>query len=134
MWILGLLSSLFDFLTFYILIKIFNADPMLFRTGWFIESLATQVLVIFVIRTRSSVFKSRPSGFLILSSLSIIILGVLLPFSPFAEDLGFTAPNRDFFVMLIGIILCYLTSVELVKRQIYKSDRLLKRVSSNWKN
>lgn len=123
MWVLGLLSSLFDFLTFYILIIFFNADPMLFRTGWFIESLATQVLVIFVIRTRSSVFKSHPSGFLILSSLSIITLGVLLPFSPFAQDLGFTAPDKDFFFVLIGIILCYLTSVEVIKHRLYRSGR-----------
>lgn len=127
MWALGLLSSLFDFLTFYILIYFFNANTELFRTGWFIESLATQVLVIFVIRTRHSVFKSHPSGYLIFSSLAIITVGALLPFSHFAPDLGFTAPNREFFVVLLGIILCYLTSVEVLKRKLYSSDKWLQK-------
>lgn len=119
MWVIGLLSSLFDFLTFYILIRIFNADEMLFHTGWFVESMATQVLVIFLIRTRHSVFKSRPSPVLIFTSLAVVGVAALLPFSPFAKDLGFVSLSREFFFILVGVVLCYLIFVELVKRWFY---------------
>lgn len=119
MWVLGLISSFFDFLTFYILIHVFKADEDLFHTGWFVESIATQVLVIFVIRTRYSPWRSRPSGALVVTSLCVVFLAACLPFSPFAAELGFVPLKAEFFWILAGILLSYLFLVEVVKRWFY---------------
>src|SRR5437867_8224657 len=73
MWVLGPVSSLFDFLTFYVLLAVLKADEALFQTGWFIESLATQVLVIFVIRTRRNPLGSRPHPVLVATSLMVVL-------------------------------------------------------------
>jgi P-type Mg2+ transporter len=84
---LGPISSIFDFATFGIMIWVFDAHAPLFRTGWFVESLATQSLVIFAIRTRRvPFFQSRPSTPLIVSTLACVTVGVLLPFSPLAQS------------------------------------------------
>ncbi|MBV2167904.1 MAG: magnesium-translocating P-type ATPase [Bdellovibrio sp.] len=124
MWIIGLLSSLFDFVTFYVLIRLFHADQVLFHTGWFVESIATQVLVIFIIRTRHSVFRSRASGALILTSLMAVFIAILLPYSPMAKDLGFAPLSFKFFLILGGIVICYLTIVEIVKHWFYSQARI----------
>ena len=88
----GPISSLFDFATFAIMLGPFAAGPALFRSGWFVESLATQTLVVFVIRThRVPFWRSRPSRPLLFAVIGVIIIGALLPYSPFAHDLGFTA-------------------------------------------
>src|SRR5215831_13592405 len=78
---IGPVSSVFDFLTFAVLLRVLHADQALFHTGWFIESLATQVLVIFVIRTRWSALRSRPSPWLAATSLACVGAAVLLPFT-----------------------------------------------------
>ena len=120
MWVVGPVSSVFDFLTFFILLKVFGAGEALFHTGWFIESIATQVLVIFVIRTRGSPFKSRPNMTLIVTSLAVVIVAAVLPFTPFAAQLGFVAPPPLFFLILPAMVLCYLVAVEFVKRYFYR--------------
>jgi Mg2+-importing ATPase len=119
---LGPISSIFDFLTFFIMLFIFNAAQDLFQTAWFLESLSTQTLVIFVIRTRKTPFyKSRPSKPLLISSIGIVLLAMVLPLIPDIGKLfGFTEPPRAFFVLLVGMIITYLTLVELVKRWFYK--------------
>ncbi|HEU0239957.1 MAG TPA: magnesium-translocating P-type ATPase [Micromonosporaceae bacterium] len=105
----GPVSSVFDFATFGIMRWGFHAGPELFRSGWFIESLATQTLVIFVIRTRRvPFFRSRPSLPLTLAALGVVTVGVLLPLSPLAGVLGFAAPPGAFFVVIIGLVLAYL--------------------------
>jgi len=114
---LGPISSIFDFLTFFIMLFVFNASVPLFQTAWFIESLCTQTLVVFVIRTRRTPFyKSKPSRFLFLSSLSVVGLALIIPFIP---DLGallkFEAPPLQFYVILAGLISAYLILVELLK-------------------
>jgi|SRR5579885_2832939 len=112
----GPLSSIYDYLTFSVMIFLFHAKGALFQTGWFIESLATEILVVFVIRTaRSPFFISKPSIWLALSSLGIVILGVLLPFTPFAHALGFVAPPPLYFFILILLVGTYLFLVEIVK-------------------
>ncbi len=98
MLIIGPISSIFDFLTFFVMIKVFQAGEALFHTGWFIESLATQVLVIFVIRTRKNPLKSRPNRWLTTCSLLVVALAVLLPFTPLGGVLGFVAPPLLFFL------------------------------------
>jgi Mg2+-importing ATPase len=120
MWVVGPVSSIFDFLTFFILLKVFGADEKLFHTGWFIESISTQVLVIFVIRTRGNPFRSRPNIALTVTSLTVVLVAATLPFTPFAVQLGFVAPPPAFFMILPGMVLCYLVAVEFVKRYFYR--------------
>ena len=119
MWTLGPVSSLFDFLTFYVLLVVLEANEALFRTGWFVESLATQVLVIFVIRTRGSPFASRPSRALVATSLAVVVIAVALPFTPLAAPLGFVAPPWRFFAVLGVLTVSYLLIAEVAKRRFY---------------
>ena len=84
MMFIGPISSIFDFLTFYVLLHFFHSSEAQFHTGWFVESLATQTLVLFVIRTSENPLRSRPSGPLIATCLADRGDGVYLPFSPFA--------------------------------------------------
>jgi len=120
MLVVGPVSSAFDLLTFFIMLKVFDAGEALFHTGWFIESLATQVLVIFVIRTQGSPFKSRAGKLLTVTSLSVVLLAAALPFTPLAGLLGFTAPPPAFYLVLSGMVLGYLAAVEAVKRMFYR--------------
>jgi Mg2+-importing ATPase len=119
MWIIGPVSSLFDFLTFYVLIALLHADEALFQTGWFVESLATQVLVIFVIRTRGNPLTSRPHPALAATSLVIVLAAVVLPFTALGRYFGFTAPPGQFFAIVAALAVAYLGIVELTKRVFY---------------
>jgi Mg2+-importing ATPase len=116
MLIIGPISSLYDVLTFFVLLRVFHASEMLFHTGWFVESLATQTLVLFVIRTPKSPFKSRPSLPLALTTVAVVILAALLPYSPIARVLGFVPLPARFFVFLGVATLTYLALVEVAKR------------------
>ena len=120
MWVVGPVSSVFDFLTFFILLKVFGAGEALFHTGWFIESIATQVLVIFVIRTRGNPFKSRPNIALGVASMTVVLVALALPFTPFAARLGLVAPPPLFFLILPIMVFSYLVAVEFVKRYFYR--------------
>jgi Mg2+-importing ATPase len=121
---IGPISSLFDFLTFYLLISLFKAHESLFRTGWFVESIATQVLVIFVIRTRRNPLRSHPTRWLVLTSLGVVLTAMLLPFTPLAPYLGFAPLPLSFFALLAGLLVAYLLAVEGGKQWFYK--RLMK--------
>jgi len=113
---LGPVSSIFDFATFGVLWFIFHASPQLFHTGWFLESLCTQTLVIHIIRTGKIPFlQSKPSRFLILTSLMIIAAGICMPFSPLARPFGFIVPPPVYFIALILIVSCYLVMVQEIK-------------------
>jgi P-type Mg2+ transporter len=120
MLIVGPVSSIFDFLTFYIMLAVFHAGEALFHTGWFIESMATQVLVIFIIRTRKNPFKSRPNPWLMACSLTVVAVAVLLPFTPAGVYLGFVAPPPFFFLVLTAMLLAYLLAVEGVKQWFFR--------------
>lgn len=120
MLVIGPVSSLFDFLTFYLLLVVFKADESLFQTGWFVESLATQVLVIFVIRTRRNPFKSRPHPWLFMTSLAVVAIAAGLPFTPLGRYFGFAEPPLDLFGMLVLIVAVYLTLVEAIKRWFFR--------------
>ena len=116
MLLFGPLSSLFDFLTFALMLGVFHAGPALFRAGWFAESLATQTLVIFAIRTRRSPFtRSRPSLPLLLAALTTVVVGVLLPLSPLSHLLGFARLPLGFFLALVGMVIAYLILIEFAK-------------------
>ncbi len=116
----GPLSSVFDFVTFFLLLHFFAADERLFHTGWFVESITTQVLVIFVIRTRQSPLQSRPHPWLVATSLFIVALSLALPFLPVASLLGFTPLPGMFFPVLVGLVAVYLGLVEVVKRRFFR--------------
>jgi Mg2+-importing ATPase len=120
MMVIGPISSLFDFLTFYIMLHVFHAGEEMFHTGWFIESIATQVLVIFVIRTRFNPLTSRPHPLLAGTSLAVVAVAALLPLTPIGAALGFVALPLDFFAILMAMVIVYLMAVEGVKRWFYR--------------
>jgi Mg2+-importing ATPase len=120
---IGPISSIYDFLTFYVLLRFFHASEPLFHTGWFVESLATQTLVLFVIRTMGNPFRSRPSFALTLTTILIVIIGVVLPFSPLASLLGFTPLPAPYFTFLAVSTLTYLLLVEVAKRRLFARAR-----------
>lgn len=117
---IGPISSVFDFLTFYGLSLLFGLQESLFRTGWFVESMVTQVLVIFVIRTRLNPLRSRPNRWLVLTSVAVLAVALALPFSPLAPVLGFAALPAIYFAWLAALLLAYLLAVEVAKQWFYK--------------
>jgi len=121
MLVFGPMSSVFDFLTFYALIAIFNAGAVLFHTGWFIESVTTQVLVVFAIRTRRPFFRSRPHRFLVAMAFAAVATALVLPYVPFVSGwLGFVPPPPLFFVYLLLATGAYLGLVEATKAVFYR--------------
>ena len=116
MFTFGPISSLFDFLTFGLMLGVLHAGPVEFRTGWFVESLATQTLIIFAIRTRRvPFFRSRPGLVLTLAAFAVVAVGVALTVSPLAHQLGFTTLPWQFFTALVLFTIVYLVLVEMMK-------------------
>ena len=120
MWIAGPISSLYDFITFFILIAVFHFGATRFHTGWFVESLATQTLVLFVIRTVRRPWRDRPSAPLTATTLGVVALGVLLPYTRLAPVLGFESLPARFLVFLVAVAGSYLVVVELVKGRVMR--------------
>ncbi len=120
MLVIGPISSLFDFLTFWLLLHVLHADQALFQTGWFIESLTTQVLVIFVIRSRAPLRQGGAHPLLVLTSLSVVAIGALLPLTPLGPYFGFVAPPLHYYALLAGLVTVYLFLVDAVKVRFYK--------------
>ncbi len=118
-WI-GPVSSIFDFVTFWALLRMFAAPAALFHTGWFVESLATQALVLFVIRTAGNPFRSRPSLPLAVTTVAVVVIAGILPFTPAAVTLGFVPLPGRFFVFLVPVVACYLLCVEGIKRRLLR--------------
>ncbi len=119
---IGPISSIFDYATFFVMIYVFNAwnNPALFHTGWFVESLFTQTLIIHVIRTNKIPFiQSRASWALIISSLIIVSVGAWLTVSPLAETLGFVALPALYWLILAGLLVCYVLLTQVVKVWFY---------------
>jgi Mg2+-importing ATPase len=117
----GPISSIFDFATFAVMLSAFHATAPEFRSGWFVESLATQTLIVFVIRTRRIPFlRSRPSRPLLVSVLAVVAVGAVLPQSPLAHALGFAPLPLAFFAMLVGFVIAYLVAVEVAKYAFYR--------------
>lgn len=127
MTIIGPISSLYDFLTFGILFWGFraSADPRLFHTGWFVESLATQTLVVFVIRTAGNPFKSRPSRPLLLSVLAVVTIALVLPYTRLGTLIGFVPLPAALLAAIAGLAVTYLFLVQGVKTWFYRRHALL---------
>ncbi|HWQ65575.1 MAG TPA: magnesium-translocating P-type ATPase [Methanospirillum sp.] len=118
--VFGPISSIFDFITFFILLFIFKADAAFFQTAWFIESICTQTLIIFVIRTRIVPFyASKPSRLLLASTLIIVAIACIIPFTVIGSVFGFVQLPFSFFAVLAGLIIGYLILVELTKKWFY---------------
>lgn len=118
MLLAGPVSSLYDLATFWILLRVFHAGEAEFHTGWFIESLATQTLVIFVIRTQYRPWQSRPSRHLVLSVALVLAFALWLPVSPLAAMLGFVPLPIGFYAFSAIAVITYLGLVETLKRRI----------------
>jgi Mg2+-importing ATPase len=119
MLVMGPISSLFDFLTFFVLLKVFHAGESMFQTGWFIESMATQVLVIFIIRTTKNPFRSRPNGWLMTTSIAVVLIAAILPLTAMGSYFGFVAPPPAFYGAVAAMAATYLIVVEAMKRWFY---------------
>lgn len=115
----GLLSSIFDYMTFGVLLLILHANVKQFRTGWFIESVVSASLIVLVIRSRRPFFKSRPAKQLLIATLSIVVLTVISPYTPLAGIFGFQPLNVFFLLMLAVIVILYVALAEVVKRYFY---------------
>ena len=121
MLIFGPISSLFDFLTFGLMLWLLRAPVPEFQAGWFVESLATQTLIVFAIRTRRVPFwKSRPGVLLRTTVLAIVAVGVVLPYSPLATLIGFRPLPVTFLLALVGVVVVYLVVIEIAKLAYYR--------------
>ncbi len=127
MMIIGPISSIYDFLTFGVLLWLFHAstNAPLFRTGWFVESLATQTLVVFVIRTAGNPFHSRPSGRLLIGVIAISVAGAVLPYTRLGAVLGFTPLPLSLLGAISLLALTYLLLVQGVKTWFYRRHAML---------
>jgi Mg2+-importing ATPase len=119
----GLISSIFDFSTFFLLINatqhLANFQGM-FRTGWFIESLITEILVIYIIRTRRAFWSSKPSSLLLDAGLGSVIIGAFLIYSPISQIFQFIAPPINIMAIIGLILAAYLCLTEIAKRIYYQ--------------
>ena len=116
----GILSSLFDYLTFGALLFMLHASQVQFRTGWFVESVVSASLIVLVIRSRKPFFKSRPGKYLLAATLSIVAVTLTVPYTPFATLFGFSPLPLAFLLIIGTIVLLYIVAAELTKRAFYK--------------
>jgi Mg2+-importing ATPase len=119
MVLFGLVSSVFDFLTFGMLLYVFHASEEEFRTGWFIESLLTELVIALVVRTRRLFFRSRPGNLLLVSTIAVIGLTLVLPYLPINELLGFVPLPAPLMLLVIALTLLYVGVVEVAKEFFY---------------
>lgn len=120
MIVFGLISSIFDYLTFGVLLYIMNADEKLFQTGWFMESVVSAVLIVLVMRTRRPFFKSLPGKYLAAATALIFAFVVILPYLPFSALLGFKTVQISFYGWMLLIVAAYIVSAELAKHWFFK--------------
>jgi Mg2+-importing ATPase len=116
----GAVSSMFDFLTFGVLLIVFRASAELFRTGWFVESLLTELVIALVVRTRRPFFRSRPGNLLLGSTLALIALTYAIPYLPFAGVFGFVRPPARLLLAVTGITMLYVMAAEITKDRFYR--------------
>ena len=120
----GVLSSVFDYLTFGVLLYLLHAGTDQFRTAWFLESVVSASLILLVVRSRQPVFRSKPSRRLVLATLGVALITVALPYVPFAALLGLTPLPWTYLFLTAAIVALYIACAEVVKRSFYrKFDR-----------
>ncbi|MEZ4710218.1 MAG: cation transporting ATPase C-terminal domain-containing protein [Caldilineaceae bacterium] len=123
MFTFGFVSSFFDYLTFFLLLVILRSNINQFRTGWFLESVMTELLILLVVRTRKPFFQSRASNGLLISTLVVAILTLVLPYSPLNTLLGFAPLSVGVLFALAGITLLYVAASEIAKHYFYRYVR-----------
>jgi Mg2+-importing ATPase len=119
MVVFGLLSSVFDYLTFAALLWLLHAQPEQFRTGWFMESVVSASLVVLVVRTRQSIFSSRPGKYLFWATLVTVGVTLIIPWTPLATLFGFQALPLNFVLVLGAIVAIYVLTADIVKKIFY---------------
>jgi Mg2+-importing ATPase len=117
----GLLSSVFDYATFGVLLSILKSKEGQFQTGWFVESVISACLVVLVIRTRRTFFQSRPGRYLLLTTLLVVAATLVLPYTSIAGILGFEPLPGSFLVAVAAIVAAYAVAAEVAKRLFYRS-------------
>jgi Mg2+-importing ATPase len=120
MLVFGLLSSIFDYATFGVLLLLLHASQAQFRTGWFIESVASAALIVLVIRTRRSLFRSAPNWRLATATVLVVVAVIVIPFTPLAAPLGLARIPAVFFAALAGILAVYALGAEVAKWLFYR--------------
>ena len=120
MIIFGITSSVFDYLTFGVLILVLQSSTDLFRTGWFVESVISASLIVLVIRTRGTFYKSAPGKYLLLTTLAVVGVTLVFPFTPLGPLFGFTPPPVSFLFAMAAIVALYILMAEVVKRIFFK--------------
>jgi len=116
----GLVSSVFDYLTFGLLLLILNVNEAQFRTGWFLESVVSASFIVLVIRSRKPFFKSKPGKYLLIATISVIIITLILPFTPVGTVFGFSPLNLTTYLLLLLIVVIYIFTAEIAKTIFYK--------------
>ena len=119
----GIVSSVFDFLTFGLLLLILHATEIQFRTGWFLESVISASMIVLVIRSRKPFFRSQPGKYLLIATLSIFAATLILPYTPLAGIFGFGMLPIHFLLLIGLIVLFYIFTAEIVKKVFYKRVR-----------
>ena len=119
MVVFGLHSSCFDFITFYVLYIYFGLTGSAFQTGWFIESAITELMILIVVRTRKPVYKSKPGKLLLIASIAALFIIIYLPFSPFAQLLGFSIAHFRQVIAIAIILLAYIITADLLKKAFF---------------
>jgi Mg2+-importing ATPase len=122
----GILSSVFDYLTFGVLLLILRATKDQFRTGWFLESVISASLVVLVVRSRKPFFKSRPGKYLLMATLLIVGVTLIFPFTPLGKVFQFNPLPISFFLFMGTIVVLYIIAAEIAKRSFYKRKNLPK--------
>jgi Mg2+-importing ATPase len=122
MMVFGLVSSIFDYLTFGLLLYVLHATPGQFRTGWFIESVVSASLIVLVVRTRKPFFKSRPGKYLLSATVLIVVITLVLPITLMAQVFQFTPLPLEFVPILVVVVAFYVLCAELTKAWFYKSE------------
>jgi P-type Mg2+ transporter len=115
----GILSSVFDYLTFGLLVFVLHATPEQFRTGWFLESVVSASLVVLVIRSRKPFFRSRPGKYLILATFLVVVATLVMPYTPVARLFDFRPLPISFVILLGGIVALYIIATEITKKLFY---------------
>ena len=126
MVLFGLVSSLFDFMTFGVLLLLFRATPQEFRTGWFIESLLTELVIALVVRTRRPFWRSRPGNLLLASTALVIAITLAIPYLPFDSIFGFVPLPASLMLAVIGLTLAYVIAAEVAKKYFYARTAKMK--------
>ena len=125
MIVFGLISSVFDYLTFVVLLYLLHANEKVFQTGWFTESIISATLIVLVVRTRLPFFKSLPGKYLSIATGLIIVFVFILPYLPFSRLLGFSTLPLMFFFWMLLIVAAYIITAELAKRWFFKKIKNL---------